>query len=247
MFWCKKENEEQVDVETQGLLDILKDTTTTSKTKLIRNFNILANEYAQLRTMNSGLPMDASGQAIPWFTYPATDFLSQLDFAGCNVFEYGSGQSTLFWAKRAKNVCSTEADSDWYNKVLSKAPANVQLQLAENAKDYAGSITYRSMLFDVIVVDGIHRYKCIDYVDSHLKNTGFIIFDNSDWYPNCCARLRDMGFIQLDYCGFGPINNYTWCTSFFLRPTTVLKRAQNTISILGSCALESQNIDDQPS
>src|SRR5947209_1387749 len=42
-----------------------------------------------------------SGEAIPWYTYPAIDFLSQRDFAGKRVLEFGGGQSTIWWSQRA--------------------------------------------------------------------------------------------------------------------------------------------------
>jgi hypothetical protein len=46
-----------------------------------------------------------------------------------------------------------------------------------------------------------------------------LILDNSDWYPNSVSFLQgELGWIQADFHGFGPINNYTWTTSVFLNP-----------------------------
>jgi hypothetical protein len=42
-----------------------------------------------------------------------------------------------------------------------------------------------------------------------------IIFDNTDWYPNSTRLIREKGFHQVDFNGFGPINNYCWTTSIF--------------------------------
>ncbi len=43
-----------------------------------------------------------------------------------------------------------------------------------------------------------------------------IILDNSDWYKNTAKLLRDkLDLIEVDFHGFGPINNYTWTTSIF--------------------------------
>lgn len=46
-----------------------------------------------------------------------------------------------------------------------------------------------------------------------------LILDNSDWYPKSVAFLREkLRWMQTDFHGFGPINNYTWTTSIFVNP-----------------------------
>ena len=46
-----------------------------------------------------------------------------------------------------------------------------------------------------------------------------LILDNSDWYPNSVAFLQEnLRWIQIDFHGFGPIDNYTWTTSIFVNP-----------------------------
>ncbi len=42
--------------------------------------------------------------------------------------------------------------------------------------------------------------------------------DNTDWYPNTGRDLRAAGFWQVDFSGFGPVNDFTWTTSVFLGP-----------------------------
>src|SRR6187399_2329614 len=55
------------------------------------------------RSLRSDEPVDASGERLPWFTYPAIEYLAAFDFSDRVLFEYGSGQSTLYWAKRFKS------------------------------------------------------------------------------------------------------------------------------------------------
>jgi hypothetical protein len=85
--------------------------------KQIENFRILACDYGQWSTIRSWNSVDKFGNPIPWYTYPATEYLSHLDFSRLTVFEYGSGNSTLWWAKRAKSVFSVEDDKDWFEKI----------------------------------------------------------------------------------------------------------------------------------
>jgi hypothetical protein len=46
-------------------------------------------------------------------TYDALDFLSEICTPEMNVFEWGSGGSTLFFASKCKRVTSIEHDSAW--------------------------------------------------------------------------------------------------------------------------------------
>jgi hypothetical protein len=69
----------------------------------------------------------------PWMTFPAIRFLDQLLRRDMNVFEYGSGGSTLFLAERAGRVISTEHDAAWAKPVRERIDrqrlSNVELLL----------------------------------------------------------------------------------------------------------------------
>ncbi len=58
--------------------------------------------------------------ATPWFTYATIDWLSANLRPNFNVFEYGCGGSTLYFAKRARKVMSVELNgTDWWWKPCS--------------------------------------------------------------------------------------------------------------------------------
>ena len=78
------------------------------------------------------------------------------------------------------------------------------------------SIAEFSKKFDVIIIDGRWRFDCASIAMNYLNQGGFIVFDNSDWYPESCKLLRNHKLFQIDFSGFGPINDYTWTTSVFL-------------------------------
>ena len=45
------------------------------------------------------------------------------------------------------------------------------------------------------------------------------VIDNSDRYPNAVRFLQEkLGWMQTDFHGYGPINDYTWTTSIFMNP-----------------------------
>ena len=102
--------------------------------------------------------VDRQGRPIPWYTYPAIDFLSAKDFANKSVMEFGAGQSTLWWASRAKKVMSAESDQKWLNYVQLKLPANARAFLLPD--DLAGlKEEIAGETFDFIVIDGLNRHR----------------------------------------------------------------------------------------
>lgn len=81
-------------------------------------------EYGHLRSRNLGLPVASNGDQLPWYTYPVIEFLSQLDFSKKLVFEFGSGNSSKYWAKRARSITSVENDVAWHQTLAQDKGPN---------------------------------------------------------------------------------------------------------------------------
>lgn len=183
---------------------------------LFHNSRLLARDFGQVGSARRWACTDRQGEPIPWYTYPAIEYLTQLDFREKTLFEYGSGYSSMFWAKRCKSIVAVEDDQKWFDKVAAKLPANARYDLIVAKTDYVAAIERHGHPFDVIVIDGSHRYECAVAARPKLAADGLIIVDNSDWLPRVTRFLRDTDLIQVDMAGFGPINRYTWTTSLFL-------------------------------
>jgi hypothetical protein len=59
-------------------------------------------------------PLDDS---IPWMTFRAIRWLESYLRPSMDVFEYGAGGSTLFFAKRVRTLTSIENDPSWHDRV----------------------------------------------------------------------------------------------------------------------------------
>lgn len=180
---------------------------------------IVEDQYGHDRSRRLRLPVDAAGEPLPWYTYPAIDYLRQLDFRESAVFEYGAGYGTLFWSKVAKDVVTVEHDESWHRQVSDKLGDKGSLLLRKEREAYVRAIRESGKPFHVIVIDGVHRRECATEVGAHLAKDGLVILENSDLYPDTAAFLRDMGLLQVDFTGFGPVNDYTWTTSLFFTST----------------------------
>ena len=177
----------------------------------------LLKDYGWAKSIRVNKCVDKNNNPIPWFSYPAIDFLSQLNFSEKSVFEYGCGFSTLFWGNRAKSVFSVESDLKWIEKIKPQVPANCTLiPTSLDVEDYSGKISAFDK-FDIIVIDGyiITRIACCEKSLKHLKPGGIIILDNSDQCLNSAAILRNSGLIQCDFTGFAPLSADAQTTSVF--------------------------------
>jgi len=140
---------------------------------------------------------------VPWWTYSAIEsiekYIAELGYKP-DVFEYGSGASTLWLAKRSARVISVEHDVTWFEKLNKKISSYQHVELIlkapeKEAKDrkyrsakmpgvsfesYVKAIHNNNQAFDIIIIDGRSREACLEECLTCLKPNGIIIFDNSD-------------------------------------------------------------------
>lgn len=205
---------------------------------VLRNWRTLAFGYGQARSIRAGSPVDAAGNPTAWYTYPALEHLNQYDFSARNVFEYGCGFSSLFWAQRAKLIVSVEHDEAWFQRIRELASANLRIHLRQDQDGYTRFPLEQGMKFDIIVIDGKWRHACAEVAPDALGEGGLIVFDNADWYPAATRHLRSQGFLQFDFSGFGPVNPYAWTTSLFLKAVTRMQENLRSPSPIGGLAIE---------
>lgn len=125
---------------------------------------------------------------IPWLTFDAIRELNKHVGPGVEVFEYGAGHSTLYWAKRGARVYSVEHDKVWYDLLMEKIKGNseslnITLFYEVNKDGYVTAIKHATpSQFDMILVDGAYRRECILEAIPHLKPGGYLVVDNTDWH-----------------------------------------------------------------
>jgi len=146
--------------------------------------------------LNGKTPLDLE---LPWFSYAAIDFLQEFVKPHMSVCEFGSGGSTLFFARRAKSVFSIEDNPKWFELVTRRLEqsslGNAKVQL--HPFDFKNPIGFETSeylsampdeLFDIIVVDGSEEWTqvrpiCFAKAESRVKPGGIIVVDDSWRYP----------------------------------------------------------------
>jgi predicted O-methyltransferase YrrM len=161
----------------------------------------------------------ADGRPIPWYTYPAIDFLAQRDFQNRHVLEFGGGQSTLWWSARARSVFTVEQDAGWLAKLQSQVGGNVSLHHVPVPASTRSLQPVRELLqanpiraFDIIVVDGHLRQEAAALAFEYLAPGGAIILDNAEGY-GFYEEVSKRDCRRVDFFGFAPGVSLRHCTS----------------------------------
>lgn len=181
-------------------------------------------EFAIERTIDEKVCLDKDGNPIPWYTYPAIEYLDQFEYSDKEIFEYGCGYSSMFWANRAKKVTSIEDNPQWFAKWQNEFKhERLDIRWRDEGEGYENAVFEDKNLYDVIIVDGKRRAECAKAALHKLAPGGMIILDDSDRintsqeYIDAVRALKQADLIQVDFYGFCPMNNYTKTTSLFLR------------------------------
>jgi len=172
--------------------------------------------FAQSAERMQGLWGD--GSPVPLMSYSLIEYLMAIDLSDFDLLEVGGGSSTLFWASRVKSVMTIETDQGFIDTLRQSAPANVTF-LHSPAETIPAAIHGLDRGFDLIAVDcASSRYAAAKAALPSLRPGGFILLDNSDWYPNTSSLLRDANLIQVDFPDFRPAHHFRCVTSLFLHP-----------------------------
>jgi hypothetical protein len=89
---------------------------------LIRNPNSYLHLTGWMQSQKERRPIDQNGNPIPWMNFPVVRILEERLTKDLNLFEFGSGYSTLFYAKKVRAVTSVEYDEKWLHIIKSQVP-----------------------------------------------------------------------------------------------------------------------------
>lgn len=151
----------------------------------------------------------------PLLTPEATDFLENFlkQKTDANVLEFGSGGSTVWMSKLTKKLISIEHHTEWYrrvkNNIQQDATCNpVDLRFLSRPYDKVCN-EFPQEFFDLIIVDGRDRVKCIEASIRVLKPGGILMLDDAqrEKYQPGHNLLKDW---QITETFSKPRNTYWW-------------------------------------
>lgn len=186
---------------------------------------------------------------IPLMVFEVTEWLNSFLTKEMTVFEWGSGGSTIFFAKRVKKIISVECHQKWYDLISQLLEKNNLLNCeylfrtyrepnADTPEDYISDSrknrgrdigeycraidSYPNNFFDLVIIDGAQRHTCMKHAIPKVRLGGYLLLDDSD----APAYLRNVGLLkgwkQKDFFGPKPAHENTKMKK--LLPTTIWQK-----------------------
>lgn len=183
----------------------------------IRAHQIVQVLYGNANSLRSDFPVRIDGQPIPWFSYPAIDYLDTLDLSSASVFEFGSGGSTIYFENRCKQVTSIESNPAYLQTIKKKSTGKTFFKCRETKTSFAEAIFEEDAQYDVIIIDSIpdFRQACVRGSMDRVADGGIIILDDAAMYPKAYKMLLDIDHSPIDFIGLAPLEDVVQTTSLF--------------------------------
>ena len=169
----------------------------------------------------------------PHFTMPFLQCMARWSFADKDIFEWGSGHSTAWFAMKCRSIRSVEEDATWANDVEIYTTSrdnrtaifsikHIPLNVGEvpMSSPYVMEIYKAKKLYDIIIVDGAYRDACFAAALNCIKDGGIIICDNWKqelvWESSVAERLANPFYREI-YLQPDHAPNYEerWKTAWF--------------------------------
>jgi predicted O-methyltransferase YrrM len=178
---------------------------------------------------------------LPWISLKAIRFLERFLTPEMTVLEYGSGGSTIFFARRCKRVIAIEDDPVWLGAVRQRLGAlrltNAEIRLCETGSLYnSSSAEFRESSYlrgadglspDLVLVDGADEIRaygredyeprrsiCFHHVEPMMAAKGGVIMvDDASLYPG--LRHHNRAKRSQSLTGVGPCRNGVTRTDIF--------------------------------
>jgi len=137
----------------------------------------------------------------PWLTPAAIRLLGSLLRPSDRGAEFGSGRSTVWFARRVATLVSVEHDGQWHAAVSARLAAhhlgNVDYILApeDQPMERGGDSAYARVALalpdaslDFALIDGHYRDYSAKFILTKIAPGGLLIIDNANWYLPCRSK-----------------------------------------------------------
>ena len=170
-------------------------------------------------------PVDLQGNIKPWLSLSAVYFLEERLIPSIKIFEYGAGNSSIYFSKRVDKVISVEHDKQWFDNIQSTINNSGSSVLHfPLGVDYVQSIGLSGGQFDIVLVDGRQRNECTIFSVDYLSSSGVLILDDSERerYLPAIDFLKEKGFKEIKFWGFNLGSVELKATSIFYKENNCL-------------------------
>lgn len=97
-----------------------------------------------------------------------------------HCLEWGSGGSTIYFPKKHKKLrwLSVEHNGNWVKKIADDLPDNANVVWVPEDEWYVDCVKH-SRTFDFILIDGLHRERCLEIAKQIIAKDGIILLHDA--------------------------------------------------------------------
>ena len=159
---------------------------------------------------------------LPWLPFRLIDTFEHRLRPGMRVLEYGGGGSTLWFLDHGLEVVTVEHDDGWAQILQQTASGPSWTLLVRTLDD--GGVAYVDAVddypdghFDLVVVDGRERARCVAAALGKVRPGGMLVVDDVD-RERYAAALTAVPWPRTTVIGFAPAKPSLSYTAMFVRP-----------------------------
>ena len=165
---------------------------------------------------------------LPWITDGANDFLGEKIRSEeiKNILEFGSGASTHWLLKQGVNLISVEHNPSFFKFLKNKINEEYIFEYILAPRPYnnlCAEFQSRALMFDLVIVDGRDRVKCVESAHPLVAPGGYLMLDNDERIKyrrthDILLNWEKQSYKQVgaDYTGWK--NPCPWVTTVWQKP-----------------------------
>ena len=173
-----------------------------------------------------------AAQGLPWIAWPCIDFMAAYLTPAHHVFEWGGGGSTVFFLEKGCRVTTVESSDEWIEQLEARVRAMPgdarsrwdlrRVPVIDNADpaiaEYIDQVNSGGP-WDLVMVDGWSRFKCLQAGLHTVKPGGMLVLDNAnqkqfDSVPGVMQRWE-----RHEFRGLGVARSWVTQTDAYVRRT----------------------------
>ena len=176
-----------------------------------------------------------SGASTFWFASRCKDFATfEFDQAYCRLLSETPTMESVNLVESSgllNYFNSADHDLDKYQLFIDMDLDNLKISM--NSLNGGSKFTGQDLIIkireeiakaDCVFIDGGPRNFLIALAAEQIRSEALLVIDNSDsdYVQLGLAALKSMGFREIPFVGYGPLNPYQWQTSIFIKSLTSL-------------------------
>jgi hypothetical protein len=154
---------------------------------------------------------------LPMLSIPFLDWFNSYDFKEYIFIEFGSGNSTNYFADRTKHVYSFETDEVYFRNMSLFAKKNVDVIFKKSFDLENGNFDLEIKDKTIAMIDSDCNRFMLTKALLEITLPDVIIFDNSEWFVNSSKHIISKGYQEFIFWGTRPESFMDKATSVFIK------------------------------